>query len=165
MFATLQAHLGERHSSHTSKPATGAWPSALARFPCKFLAPGAARDYNATFLLRPEWTPVEVPARRLDDCLDDWSVERFDLMKIDVEGAEPRVLAAAPFIWRKARFGTQRSKSTARGWSRLAAAPRPRSTSSRRSVSAGSPLPRAGDARGADDVDLHLACTDGPPLR
>lgn len=51
------------------------------------------RDYNATLLPRPEWDAVEVPMRRLDDCLDTWNAPPIDLMKIDVEGSEPRVLA------------------------------------------------------------------------
>jgi FkbM family methyltransferase len=51
------------------------------------------RDYNATLLRRADWSTIEVPVRRLDECLDAWGVERIDLMKIDVEGSEPRVLA------------------------------------------------------------------------
>ncbi len=51
------------------------------------------RDYNATLLPRPDWPATKIEVRRLDDCLNDWHVERIDLMKIDVEGAEPRVLA------------------------------------------------------------------------
>lgn len=39
--------------------------------------------------------PVAVPVRRLDDCLDEWGVETVDLMKMDVEGHEPHVLAGA----------------------------------------------------------------------
>ena len=39
--------------------------------------------------------PVSVPVRRLDDCLDEWGVERVDLMKMDVEGHEPFVLRGA----------------------------------------------------------------------
>jgi len=50
-------------------------------------------DYNATLLRRPGWKGIEIALRRLDDCLDDWGVRCIDLMKIDVEGAEPRVLA------------------------------------------------------------------------
>ena len=53
----------------------------------------AHRDYNATFLPRAGWKPIDVPIRRLDDCLNAWNVSRIDLMKIDVEGSEPRVLA------------------------------------------------------------------------
>jgi FkbM family methyltransferase len=51
------------------------------------------RDYNATLLRRPDWMQIDVPVRRLDDCLSAWHVDRIDLMKIDVEGSEPRVLA------------------------------------------------------------------------
>jgi FkbM family methyltransferase len=55
--------------------------------------PDTFRDYNATLLARPGWTPIEIPVRRLDDCVNDWKTERIDLLKIDVEGAEPRVVA------------------------------------------------------------------------
>jgi FkbM family methyltransferase len=55
--------------------------------------PPSALDYNATVLPRAEWTPVEVPTRTLDDCVCEWGIDRIDLMKIDVEGAEPLVLA------------------------------------------------------------------------
>jgi FkbM family methyltransferase len=34
---------------------------------------------------------VRVPVRRLDDCLDAWGVASVDLLKIDVEGHEPKV--------------------------------------------------------------------------
>jgi FkbM family methyltransferase len=56
-------------------------------------APPGDRDYNATMLPRADWDAVEVPARRLDDCLVEWGVERVDVMKMDVEGAEPLVVA------------------------------------------------------------------------
>jgi FkbM family methyltransferase len=56
-------------------------------------APPSTIDYNATVLPRADWTRVDVPARTLDDCVREWGVERIDLMKIDVEGAEPLVLA------------------------------------------------------------------------
>jgi hypothetical protein len=36
---------------------------------------------------------VDVPTRTLDDCVSEWAIECIDLMKIDVEGAEPLVLA------------------------------------------------------------------------
>jgi FkbM family methyltransferase len=51
------------------------------------------RDYNVTCVARADWTAMDVPCRRLDECLSEWGVERIDLMKMDVEGAEPRVLA------------------------------------------------------------------------
>ena len=41
----------------------------------------------------PTGRACEVPARTLDECVRTWRVDRIDLMKIDVEGAEPLVLA------------------------------------------------------------------------
>jgi FkbM family methyltransferase len=55
--------------------------------------PPSQLDYNTTVLPRADWTRVDVPARRLDDCVREWGIEPIDLMKIDVEGAEPLVLA------------------------------------------------------------------------
>jgi FkbM family methyltransferase len=50
-------------------------------------------DYNATVLPRDGWTRTEVPVRTLDACVREWNIDRIDLMKIDVEGAELLVLA------------------------------------------------------------------------
>ena len=55
--------------------------------------PPSRLDYNATVLPRADWTAVDVPARTLDDCVRTWRIGCIDLMKIDVEGAEPQVLA------------------------------------------------------------------------
>ena len=92
VFATLRAHLEANAIAHVE---ACHWGLAECDGSVSLHVPRAesCRDYNATLLRRPEWTPVEIPVRRLDDCLDDWHVERIDLMKIDVEGAEPRVLA------------------------------------------------------------------------
>jgi FkbM family methyltransferase len=51
------------------------------------------RAHNVTSLPQSGWTPFDVPCRRLDDCLVEWKLARIDLMKMDVEGAEPRVVA------------------------------------------------------------------------
>lgn len=50
------------------------------------------RDYNATCMRRADWTAMDVPSKRLDERLSAWGVSRVDLMKMDVEGAEPLVL-------------------------------------------------------------------------
>ena len=46
-------------------------------------------------LPRDGWTRAEVPVRTLDACVREWNIDRIDLMKIDVEGAEPLVLSGA----------------------------------------------------------------------
>jgi FkbM family methyltransferase len=55
--------------------------------------PPSQLDYNATVLPRAGWPRAEVRVRTLDDCVREWNIDRIDLMKIDVEGAEPLVLA------------------------------------------------------------------------
>jgi FkbM family methyltransferase len=53
-------------------------------------------DNHTPTMLGEAGTPgIIVPVRRLDDCLDDWDVDRVDLMKMDVEGYEPAVLEGA----------------------------------------------------------------------
>jgi len=55
--------------------------------------PPSQLDYNATVLPREGWTRADVPVRTLDACVREWNIDRIDLMKIDVEGAEPLVLS------------------------------------------------------------------------
>ena len=55
--------------------------------------PPSQLDYNATMLPRDGWTRADVPVRTLDACVREWNLDRIDLMKMDVEGAEPLVLA------------------------------------------------------------------------
>ena len=38
---------------------------------------------------------IRVPVKTLDRCMEDWRIDKIDLMKIDVEGHEPRVFEGA----------------------------------------------------------------------
>lgn len=58
-----------------------------------YVAPGGF--HSPTMSASAGGQPVKVPVRRLDECLDEWGVATVDLMKIDVEGHEPFVLAGA----------------------------------------------------------------------
>jgi hypothetical protein len=51
------------------------------------------RDYNVTYIPRADWLALDVACRKLDECVAEWDIRNIDLMKMDVEGAEPRVLA------------------------------------------------------------------------
>jgi FkbM family methyltransferase len=90
-FGSLQRHLAANQISHVH---TYRLAFAESNGSTQLHVPTgtAHRDYNATFLRRADWQAVDVPTRRLDDCLIEWSVNRIDLMKIDVEGSEPRVI-------------------------------------------------------------------------
>jgi FkbM family methyltransferase len=89
-FAALHDHLTENHASNVREFMCG-----LADTPgvMSLHIPPSVLDYNATVLPRADWMRAEVPARTLDECVRTWRVDRIDLMKIDVEGAEPLVLA------------------------------------------------------------------------
>jgi FkbM family methyltransferase len=89
-FATLQHHLTQNAVANVHAMMCGLADreGALALH-----LPPSHLDYNATVLPRAGWTRADVPVRTLDDCIRDWKADRIDLMKIDVEGAEPLVLA------------------------------------------------------------------------
>jgi FkbM family methyltransferase len=91
-FTALQRHLVANRISHVNVYMLGL---AEVEGSTRLHVPDVTvhRDYNATFLPRAGWEPIDVPIQRLDDCLNAWNVSRIDLMKIDVEGSEPRVLA------------------------------------------------------------------------
>lgn len=91
-FAVLQRHLVTNQITHVKAYLLGlAEREGSTRLHVP--DPAVHRDYNATFLPRAGWEPIDVPIRCLNDCLNSWNVSRIDLMKIDVEGSEPSVLA------------------------------------------------------------------------
>lgn len=69
--------------------------------------PASAGHHNPTMLeVADESFATEVvPVRTLDACLDEWGVDRVDLLKIDVEGFEPRVLRGAARSLAEGRIG------------------------------------------------------------
>jgi FkbM family methyltransferase len=91
-FSALRAHLSANGITHVE---ACNWGLAEREGSTELYVPRpeSLRDYNATLLRRPDWPAIEIRLRRLDACVDEWDVRRVDLMKIDVEGAEPRVLA------------------------------------------------------------------------
>jgi hypothetical protein len=53
-------------------------------------------NHTPTMVEHAELSPIAtIPVRRLDDLIEEWGVQRIDLLKIDVEGWEPRVFAGA----------------------------------------------------------------------
>lgn len=61
-----------------------------------YLPAGDGHNYSPTMAKHDGAGMIEeVPVRRLDDCLDEWKVDKVDLLKIDVEGHEGKVFAGA----------------------------------------------------------------------
>ncbi|MEO6812083.1 MAG: FkbM family methyltransferase [Isosphaeraceae bacterium] len=69
--------------------------------------PASAGHHNPTMLdvADASFASEVVPVRTLDACLDEWGVDRVDLLKIDVEGFEPRVLRGAARSLAEGRIG------------------------------------------------------------
>jgi len=88
-FAALRRHLDTNHVAQVRAFLCGLSDR---EGTLRLHAPPGQLDYNATVLPRSNWEVHEVPARRLDDCLAEWGVGQVDLMKMDVEGAEPLVV-------------------------------------------------------------------------
>lgn len=61
------------------------------------LPPASAGNHSPNMIVaHPAGETVRVPVMRLDDALEEWNLKRtIDLVKIDVEGLEPRVLLGA----------------------------------------------------------------------
>ena len=61
-----------------------------------YLPAGDTHNYSPTMVKYDgAGEPVEVPVRRLDDCLKLWKVDTVDLLKIDIEGHEGKAFAGA----------------------------------------------------------------------
>lgn len=71
----------------------------------RLFMPDEPGNHTPSMVERGEGRPVEVPVRRLDDCLAERRVERVDLLKLDVEGFEPNVVEGATAYVRAGRVG------------------------------------------------------------
>ncbi|HEY6420964.1 MAG TPA: FkbM family methyltransferase [Candidatus Binataceae bacterium] len=66
-----------------------------------------SRNNASTMIAHGGFAPkATVPIRKLDDCLDEWQVAHVDLLKIDVEGWEPRVFDGASRALATGRIGS-----------------------------------------------------------
>ena len=50
---------------------------------------------TASMVAQPGLSGPTVSLRRLDDCIDDWKIDAIDLLKVDVDGFETKVLRGA----------------------------------------------------------------------
>jgi FkbM family methyltransferase len=60
-----------------------------------YLPPESSGENNATMVRHPAAREIRVHTRTLDHCISEWGIERIDVLKIDVEGYEPKVLQGA----------------------------------------------------------------------
>ena len=102
-FRSLQKHLQNNGIANVM-----ALPCALSSHEgtLRLFAPPSTeqRDYNVTYLQRPGWDYLDVEAKTLDACCMEWKVKRVRLMKMDVEGAEPKVLQGGQIVLREGRI-------------------------------------------------------------
>jgi FkbM family methyltransferase len=72
-----------------------------------YLSPESTGAHNATMVYPGASVSrqITVPVKTLDACIRDWGIQRIDLLKIDVEGHEPKVFqgAAAALAERRIR--------------------------------------------------------------
>lgn len=92
-FQRLQATLRDNALSQARafNFALGAEPGELS---LHFTSEGNA-NHTPSMVPQPGARTVPVQVRTLDSCLEEWALERVDLMKVDVEGFEPQVLQGA----------------------------------------------------------------------
>ena len=67
------------------------------------IPPRSIGNHSPTFADVDGWEKLEVPIGRLDDYVRRLTIDTVDLLKIDVEGHEPRVLAGAEASLRSGR--------------------------------------------------------------
>ena len=56
-----------------------------------FQPPESEHNLNSTMVQTEGYTPINVPIRTLDDVVEEFQIDRVDLLKCDVEGHEPKV--------------------------------------------------------------------------
>jgi FkbM family methyltransferase len=69
-----------------------------------YIPPEEARNHSPTLVPAPGMTTVRVPVHTLDDRLDEWGIDRVDLLKLDVQGFEPHVCRGAVRAFREGRI-------------------------------------------------------------
>ena len=90
-FSILQEHIALNHFTnvHAHPIAVSDQPGSLRLYAPP---PDAHREFNVSIVNSPSAAAFDVPAKTLDQCLAEWGVSSIDLMKVDVEGAEAKVL-------------------------------------------------------------------------
>jgi FkbM family methyltransferase len=58
-----------------------------------YVPPAAHGNHSPTMAPAEDWDPIRVPVTTLEALLDREGIDQVDLLKLDVEGHEPRVLA------------------------------------------------------------------------
>jgi FkbM family methyltransferase len=92
-FARLEATLRDNPI-----PQARAFPFALGAEPGQLhlhFTSHTVSNHTPSMVAQPGARTMPVPVRTLDECLEEWKLPRVDLLKVDVEGFEPQVLAGA----------------------------------------------------------------------